>query len=130
MTIRQYLIEACQDDARRAGERDRLLLEAPPGASYRRPGKAPGPAAGPSGGRRAAALPGLTRANRTKPGPPPPSRRLARREPQHSPAGGAWPAATMPGVLRHGPARPPAPGGLSGGRQRWPGAQREHERLV
>jgi hypothetical protein len=28
MTIRQYLIEACQDDVRRAGERNRLLLEA------------------------------------------------------------------------------------------------------
>ena len=28
MTIRQDLIEACQDDARRAGERNRLLLEA------------------------------------------------------------------------------------------------------
>jgi hypothetical protein len=28
MTIRQDLIAACQDDARRAGERNRLLLEA------------------------------------------------------------------------------------------------------
>jgi hypothetical protein len=28
MTIHQYLIKARQDDARRAGERDRLLLEA------------------------------------------------------------------------------------------------------
>jgi hypothetical protein len=28
MTIRHYLMNACQDDARRAGERDRLLLEA------------------------------------------------------------------------------------------------------
>jgi hypothetical protein len=28
MSIREYLMKACQDDARRAGERDRLLLEA------------------------------------------------------------------------------------------------------
>jgi hypothetical protein len=28
MTIHEYLIKARQDDARRAGERDRLLLEA------------------------------------------------------------------------------------------------------
>ena len=28
MTIHQYLLKARQDDARRAGERDRLLLEA------------------------------------------------------------------------------------------------------
>jgi hypothetical protein len=28
MTIQQYLIKARQDDARRAGEQDRLLLEA------------------------------------------------------------------------------------------------------
>jgi hypothetical protein len=28
MTIHEYLMQACQDDARRAGERDRLLLEA------------------------------------------------------------------------------------------------------
>ena len=28
MTIHQYLMKAMQDDARRAGERDRLLLEA------------------------------------------------------------------------------------------------------
>lgn len=28
MTIHQYLIKACRDDARRGGERDRLLLEA------------------------------------------------------------------------------------------------------
>ena len=27
MTIHQYLLRASQDDARRAGERDRLLLE-------------------------------------------------------------------------------------------------------
>ncbi len=28
MTIHEYLMKAIQDDARRAGERDRLLLEA------------------------------------------------------------------------------------------------------
>jgi hypothetical protein len=28
MTIHEYLMQARQDDARRAGERDRLLLEA------------------------------------------------------------------------------------------------------
>ena len=28
MTIHEYLVKAVQDDARRAGERDRLLLEA------------------------------------------------------------------------------------------------------
>jgi hypothetical protein len=28
MSIREYLMKACQDDARRAGERNRLLLEA------------------------------------------------------------------------------------------------------
>jgi hypothetical protein len=47
MTIRQGLIEACQDDARRAGERNRMLLEArrarrkrpAPAASVRRLGR-------------------------------------------------------------------------------------------
>ena len=28
MSIHEYLMHTCQDDARRAGERDRLLLEA------------------------------------------------------------------------------------------------------
>ena len=28
MSIREYLVKACQDDALRAGERDRQLLEA------------------------------------------------------------------------------------------------------
>jgi hypothetical protein len=28
MSIHEYLMKACQDDARRAGERDRQLLEA------------------------------------------------------------------------------------------------------
>jgi len=28
MSIREYLLTACRDDARRAGERNRLLLEA------------------------------------------------------------------------------------------------------
>jgi hypothetical protein len=28
MTIHQYLMQACKDDAQRAGERDRVLLEA------------------------------------------------------------------------------------------------------
>lgn len=41
MTIRYYLIKACQDDARRAGERDRLLLQARRARRARRQGPAP-----------------------------------------------------------------------------------------
>jgi hypothetical protein len=37
MNIRRSLIEAIQDDARRAGERDRLLLEARRARKARRP---------------------------------------------------------------------------------------------
>lgn len=36
MTIHEYLMKAIQDDARRAGERDRLLLEARRGGRARR----------------------------------------------------------------------------------------------
>ena len=43
MTIHQYLMKARQDDARRAGERDRLLLEARRARGARR--QRPGPAA-------------------------------------------------------------------------------------
>lgn len=43
MNIRRSLIEAIQDDARRAGERDRLLLEARRARKARRP--LPDPAA-------------------------------------------------------------------------------------
>lgn len=50
MTIHHYLMKASQDDAQRAGERDRLLLEA----------------------RRART------ASRQRPGPAAPARRLAR----------------------------------------------------
>ena len=42
MTIHHYLMNASKDDARRAGERDRLLLEA------RRAGRARRPRAGPA----------------------------------------------------------------------------------
>jgi hypothetical protein len=52
MTIRQYLMKACQDDARRAGERDRLLLEARRARAAR--GQRPDPAAPP---KRLAQLP-------------------------------------------------------------------------
>jgi hypothetical protein len=38
MTIHQYLMQACKDDARRAGERDRVLLEARRVGLTRRPG--------------------------------------------------------------------------------------------
>lgn len=38
MTIHQYLMQACKDDARRAGERDRVLLEARRVGLIRRPG--------------------------------------------------------------------------------------------
>ena len=37
MTIHQYLMRAVQDDAQRAGERDRLLLEARRARKMRRP---------------------------------------------------------------------------------------------
>ena len=50
MTIHHYLMQACKDDAQRAGERDRVLLEA----------------------RRA------RRARRQRPEPATPARRLAR----------------------------------------------------
>ena len=43
MTIHQYLMKARQDDARRAGERDRLLLEARRASQARR--QRPDPAA-------------------------------------------------------------------------------------
>jgi hypothetical protein len=43
MTIHQYLMKACQDDAQRAGERDRLLLEARRASKARR--QRPDPAA-------------------------------------------------------------------------------------
>ena len=38
MTIHQYLMQACKDDAQRAGERDRVLLEARRVGLMRRPG--------------------------------------------------------------------------------------------
>ena len=38
MTIHQYLMQASKDDARRAGERDRVLLEARRAGPPRRPG--------------------------------------------------------------------------------------------
>jgi hypothetical protein len=38
MTIHQYLMQASKDDARRAGERDRVLLEARRTGPTRRPG--------------------------------------------------------------------------------------------
>ena len=38
MTIHQYLMQACKDDAQRAGERDRVLLEARRVGLKRRPG--------------------------------------------------------------------------------------------
>jgi len=41
MTIHQYLSKAVQDDAQRAGERDRLLLEARRARAARRPRAAP-----------------------------------------------------------------------------------------
>ncbi len=43
MTIHEYLTKARQDDARRAGERDRLLLEArqAPNADFRAAHSAP-----------------------------------------------------------------------------------------
>jgi hypothetical protein len=41
MTIRQDLIKACQDDAQRAGERNRLLLEARRARRARRQRPAP-----------------------------------------------------------------------------------------
>jgi len=41
MTIHEYLINARQDDARRAGERDRLLLEAQRARLARRPHASP-----------------------------------------------------------------------------------------
>lgn len=37
MSIHQYLLKAIQDDAQRAGERDRLLLEARRAGPARRP---------------------------------------------------------------------------------------------
>jgi hypothetical protein len=36
MTIREYLVQARKDDARRAGEQDRLLLEARRASAMRR----------------------------------------------------------------------------------------------
>ena len=42
MTIHQDLIRAIQDDAQRAGERDRLLLEARRARKTRRPRPDPG----------------------------------------------------------------------------------------
>jgi hypothetical protein len=41
MTIHQYLSKAVQDDAQRAGERDRLLLEARRALVARRPPAGP-----------------------------------------------------------------------------------------
>lgn len=41
MTIHQYLSKAVQDDAQRAGERDRLLLEARRARGSRRPRAGP-----------------------------------------------------------------------------------------
>ena len=38
MTIHQYLLQAAKDDAQRAGERDRVLLEARRVGLMRRPG--------------------------------------------------------------------------------------------
>ena len=38
MTTHQYRMQACKDDARRAGERDRVLLEARRVGLKRRPG--------------------------------------------------------------------------------------------
>ena len=38
MTIHQYLMQASKDDARRAGERDRVILEARRAGLTRRPG--------------------------------------------------------------------------------------------
>ena len=38
MTIHQYLMQAGKDDARRAGDRDRVLLEARRAGVTRRPG--------------------------------------------------------------------------------------------
>ena len=38
MTIHHYLMQACKDDAQRAGERDRVLLEARRVSLKRRPG--------------------------------------------------------------------------------------------
>ena len=38
MTIHHYLMQACKDDAQRAGERDRVLLEARRVGLKRRPG--------------------------------------------------------------------------------------------
>ena len=42
MTIHKYLMKAIQDDARRAGERDRLLFEARRARRARRQRLAPG----------------------------------------------------------------------------------------
>ena len=41
MSIHEYLSQAIQDDARRAGERDRLLLEARRARAARRPRAGP-----------------------------------------------------------------------------------------
>ena len=40
MTIHQYLMQACKDDAQRAGERERVLLEARRLGLTHRPGTA------------------------------------------------------------------------------------------
>lgn len=42
MTMHQYLMRAIQDDAQRAGERDRLILEARRARKTRRPRPDPG----------------------------------------------------------------------------------------
>lgn len=47
MTIHQYLMRAIQDDAERAGERDRVLLEARRARKTRRPRPDPGALARP-----------------------------------------------------------------------------------
>jgi hypothetical protein len=72
MTIRQYLMKVRQDDARRAGERDRLLLEAatgPQGTPRVSRSRRPRPAYGgqPPGGAAAPAVPGADR-RRRRPG--------------------------------------------------------------
>ena len=57
MSIREYLLKACQDDAVRAGERDRQLLEAQRAGMARRQRPDPAaPAAAIAPGRRLARL--------------------------------------------------------------------------
>ena len=92
MTIRQDLIEACQDDAQRAGERNRMLQEARRARRARR--QRPAPAApvrrlGHLLGRRATASPRHFPASPEQTGQgqvSAPFHRRVRHEPQHSPA--------------------------------------------